>query len=195
MTITQLTNNGTSSRPGIRGSNIVWSNNNNEIVLFDGTATTVLPNLGVTSNISPQISDDGVTWLGYVNGWQVFFNNGNTTTQLTNLYAVYDVEISGNKVVWRGATQWDTAGSFDEIYLYDSSTGTTSQLTNNGTRDSNPDISGNNVVWKGAGNTIHLYDGTSTTQLTSNGVDPYVSGNEVAWEAFSNGKIVTDLSI
>lgn len=174
MGITQLTYDGASSQPDIWGDYIVWKDSNADIVLFDGVTTTILPDLGVPSITSPQISDAGATWLGYVNGWQVFFNDGNTTTQLTSQGSIFDVGISGNNVVWRN--------SENTVFLYDGAN--TTQLSGYGVA---PEISGNNVVWQGSGNTVFLYDGVNTASLTNNGITPYVSGNEVAWKAYSNG--------
>lgn len=188
MTITQLTTNGTAERPDISGNEIVWTQNDNEIVLFDGTNSTILPNLGVSSAISPQISADGVLWNGWVNGWHSFYYDGNTTTQLTNYKNATDEKLSGNRIAWRNAPEYTPSGELEEVYLYDGTTQTTLQLTDNNSRETSVDISGQNVVWNGVGNTIYLYDGTSTTTLPDTGVSPHVSGNQVVWESYTGGR-------
>ncbi|MGK7895708.1 MAG: cadherin domain-containing protein [Xenococcus sp. (in: cyanobacteria)] len=190
MAITQLTTNGTAERPDISGNDIVWTENGNDVILFDGTTSTVLPDLGVSLTISPQISPDGLFWNGYTtNGWQIFFydDSTQTTTQLTNEPYIWDEKLSGNRIAWRSAPDFDPGGDLYEVFVYDNSTQTTTQLTNNSSEESSVDISGNNVVWSGGG--VFLHDGVSTTQLTSSGFDSHVSGNQVVWRAYDGGKI------
>ena len=111
-----------------------------------------------------------------------------TTTQLTsNSFNDYNVQVSGDNVVWRG---WD--GNDDEIFLYDGVT--TTQLTNNGVEDWGLQISGNNIVWNGGSGfldlEIFLYDGTSTTQLTNNSsidISPQISGDNIVWQGWGGG--------
>ena len=188
MTITQLTNSGTAERPDIYENEIVWTENNNEIVLFDGTNRTLLPNLGVNLAISPQISAEGVSWKGWVNGWQSFYYDGMVTNQLTSGESPFDVKLSGKHVAWRSAPQYTPAGELVEVYLYDGSTQTTIQLTDNNVRESSVDIFGENVVWKGASNTVYLYEGGSTVTPIGTGVNPLVSGNQVVWESYTGGQ-------
>ena len=185
MTITQLTNNGTADRPDIFGNQIVWTENDNDIVLFDGINRTLLPNLGVRLAIKPQISAEGILWEGWVNGWNSFYYDGTTTTQVTNKYTNYDEKLSGNRVAWREGPKNNPGGELFEVYLYDGSTDTTLQLTNNDVGESPVDIDGQNVVWNGSG-TVYLYDGTSTTTI-GQGISPYVSGNQVVWESYTGG--------
>ena len=190
MAITQLTTNGTSKTPDISGNNIVWVNNNSDVILFDGTTSTVLPDLGLSSITSPQISADGILWKGYISGWQIFSYNGTSTTQLTNEPYIYDQKLSGNRVAWRSAPEYSPGGALYEVFVYDYITQTTVPLTSNNTGEYSVDISGSNVVWRGGGgNNIFLHDGVSTTQLTSNGVSPHVSGNQVVWRAYSGGQL------
>jgi len=53
------------------------------------------------------------------------------------------------------------------------------QITDNSYADLYPDISGPNVVWEAGG--IYLWDGSTTTQLTSSGDEPAISGSNVVW--------------
>ena len=182
MTITQLTNNGISRTPDISGNDIVWVENNSDIILYDGTTTTALPDLGLSLTVNPQISADGVLWNGHTGSWQVFFYNGTSTIQLTNEDSVDDEKLSGNRIAWRS----EPDGENDyEVFVYDESTQTTTQLTDNNTGEASIDISGNNIVWDGGG--IFLHDGVNTTQLASSGFDPHVSGNQVVWEVYPGG--------
>jgi len=176
MTITQLTTNGISNNPDISGNDIVWveDGSDNDLILFDGTTTTVLPDLGFSLIANPEISADGILWNGFSSGWQIFFYDGTNNTQLTNANNVFDEKLSGNRIAWRSTPENLPSGDPTEVFVYDSSTQITTQLTNNNNGEASVDISGNNVVWRGGGNTILLHDGITTTQLASNSVTPLV---------------------
>ena len=195
MPITQLTTNGKSERPDISGNNIVWIENDSDddVILFDGTTSTVLPDLGLSLLSSPQISPDGVFWKGNSSGWQFFFYDGTSTSQLTtNQPYSFDEKLSGNRIAWRN----EPNGEHDyEVLVYDDSTQTITQLTTNTTDEYSVDISGSNVVWRGVFNSVSnqiiLHNGVTTTQLTqgTSGYDPHVSGNQVVWRAYDGGQI------
>ena len=187
MTITQLTTNGTSKSPDIFGDRIVWIEDGKDTVLFDGSTSIVLPDLGVNLATNPQISANGVTWNGYANRWQAFYYDGIQTTQLTNHYSVYDRKLSGDRFAWRSAPTHTVGGNLYEVYVYDAKTQTTLQLTDNDSRETSVDVSGQNVVWSGSGSSIWLHDGIKTVQLPGTGFSPHVSGNLVAWKAYSDG--------
>ena len=83
-------------------------------------------------------------------------------------------------------------GNDYEIFLYNINTGMTTQLTDNGYNDKDPQINGNNVVWQGEeGNNdweIFHYDIKKgiTTQVTSNSdddEDPQVSKKGIVWRS------------
>ncbi|WP_052055655.1 malectin domain-containing carbohydrate-binding protein [Myxosarcina sp. GI1] len=187
MAITQLTSNGVSETPDVNKDRIVWIKNGSEIILYDGTSNTKLSNTGNNLITDLQISETGILWNGYTNGWQIFFYDNNNINQLTNDPYIFDEKLSGNKIAWRSAPEYSSTGSLYEVYVYDNSTQATTQLTNNNIGETFIDISGQNVVWQGSGNTIFLNDGTNTTQLSTNGVNPHVSEDLVAWEAYSGG--------
>jgi|GEM_PF-4968580 len=187
MKITQLTTNGVSKSPDISEDSIVWIENRNSVVLLDDDIT-ILPDLEVNLKANPQISEDGVLWQGYTNRWQNFYYDGAETTQLTEQYSVDDEKLDGNNIAWRSTPEYTPLGELFEVYLYDGSTQTTSQLTDDNNRETSVDISGENVVWSSAGNSIWLDDGDTTTELAQGGVNPHVSGDRVAWEAYSGGQ-------
>lgn len=62
-------------------------------------------------------------------------------------------QIDDNRVVWYGSTFSGSNPFLDfgssEIFLYDISTGTTSQITNNSYDDFGPRIDGDKVIWAG----------------------------------------------
>jgi hypothetical protein len=108
-------------------------------------------------------------------------------------------------VVWWGGHQiedWMDPDGTDEspdseIFLYDSATGTTTQLTNNDYDDWFPQISGlDYAVWMGNdGNDweIYLYDHAAgtITQLTNNSYDdefPQIRAHFVVWQGKMDGQ-------
>jgi Ca2+-binding RTX toxin-like protein len=126
-----------------------------------------------------------VVWYGYDgNDSEIYFWNGNTTTQVTNDstgdYYDYYPQISGNNVVW---TRSD--GNDYEIYFWDGSTIT--QVTNNSTDDNYPQISGNNIIWSGYDNiyfdTIVKENFTTTAQLDTINAR---GGNDTVTSTFAN---------
>ncbi|MEL6440719.1 MAG: hypothetical protein AAFQ80_15865 [Cyanobacteria bacterium J06621_8] len=157
MTITQLTTNGTAERPDIYGNQIVWTQNGNEVVLLDGNSNIVLPNLGGNSTISPQISANGVMWQGWVNGWNTFYYDGNTTLQITD--NDFNDRLSANSTPSSSSASSSTA----------------------------VDGSGDNLVWSsyvGGNWEIFYYDGSQTIQVTDsvNGGENADAGEDVALE-------------
>ena len=54
------------------------------------------------------------------------------------------------------------------------------QLTDNETEDTRPRVSGDNIVWSGDG--INLFDGATTTKISTTGSSPLISGNYVSWK-------------
>jgi len=132
----------------------------------------------------PQIYGSNVVWYGFDGNNEIFFYDGNTTTQLTtnnNYSDDYDwFQIYGSNVVWIGSDGNDT-----EIFFYDGNT--TTQLTNNLCSDLSPQIHGSNIVWRswdGNDYEIFFYDGNTTTQLTNNiyrDCSPRIHGSNVAW--------------
>jgi beta propeller repeat protein len=103
--------------------------------------------------------------------------------------AVYDTTI-----VWR-----DDRSGFNNIYLYDSSTGLERILSSGTANKANPAISGHYVVWQddqffaeGNGTDIVLYDlntdtSTRIANCTGDQTNPSIDGDLVVWQDTRNG--------
>jgi Calx-beta domain/RTX calcium-binding nonapeptide repeat (4 copies) len=97
--------------------------------------------------------------------------------------------ISGNNIVW-GAND----GTDSEIYFYNGTTKTTTQLSNNTVDDLDYQIDGNRVVWRqwdtvNSDYEIYYFNGTTTTRLTNNDnydYGPNISGTNVTWNGYDN---------
>lgn len=121
--------------------------------------------------------------------------------------------IDGNRIVWSD----NRNGNWD-IYMYDLSTNTETQITNDSVDQTHPDISGKRIVWLnwwGSGSSynvdVHMYDlltqtqsripfsGTSTTwspDIAGTELFPRISGNRIVWEGttYSNAISVYDIA-
>ncbi len=161
----------------ISGNNVVWSETDGKIHLYDGKTTTQLTD-NDAYKYDLAISGDNVVWLEDYT--KIYLYDGSNTKRLTDTNTSKSrLSISGNNVVWREDNS--------KIYLYDGST--TKQLTDTNTSKSGLDISGNNIVWSGSDDRnqqIYLYDGKTTIQLTDNDAyndNPQISGNNVVWQS------------
>ncbi len=110
---------------------------------------------------------------------------GGAETRITDEAAdQYDPAVSGDYVVWQ-----DERHGNSDIYLYEISTGTETQITDEESRNQfTPDVSDDYVVWwNDLGDDIYLYEiSTGTeTQITDEAGDeitPAVSGDYVVWQ-------------
>ncbi|PSF39510.1 hypothetical protein C7H19_01600 [Aphanothece hegewaldii CCALA 016] len=152
---------------------IIWTSFNkitfqDKLFLYNGVTTIQL-----TSNGYDYYFDtDGknVVWL---DNNEVFLYDGNTTQQITNNGGnKYNVQVSGNKIVW---ISYDNLSGYDsEVFLYDGST--TTQLTNNNVSESNIFIDSENIVWQvdnfnystyTANNDIYIYRNGAVSTLAN----------------------------
>lgn len=93
-------------------------------------------------------------------------------------------KVEQNNVIWQG---WD--GFDEEIYLYNISTMTTSQITDNNYFDYNPQAHSGKVVWTAwddADGEIFMYDTATriTTKITNDIYEddfPYIQDGQIVW--------------
>ena len=111
-----------------------------------------------------------------------------------------------NSVIYEDRIVWqdDSNGNWD-IQMYNISTSTKVQITNNDADQQNPDIYGNRIVWQDSRNgggerywslsgnwDIYMYDISTQkeTQITSNEsiqINPAIYGDKIVWQDFRNG--------
>lgn len=197
-TITQVTdNNFGSDRLRISGSKVVWSGwdgNDYEIFFWDAddpcNVTQITDNDYEDGFLSwgeglpnVQISGSNVVWASIIDdAGEIFFWDGNTTTQITHNSIWNDqVQVSGTNVVWAGYPSVDNF----VIFLWN---GTTTIKIPDSNHGEYPQISGSNVVWQGSdvnpGSDIYFWNGSTTTQIFNNSYNnntPQISGSNVVW--------------
>jgi len=126
----------------------------------------------------------------------------------SNIYGDYAPQINKiGSITWYGSD-----GSDYEIFYYNFSTASVTQLTNNNTNDINPQLNGNGqIVWQGFdGSDYEIFLGNgdgSIAQLTHNNyddIDPQINDNgQVVWSGYDgshyqiylyNGNSTTNIS-
>uniref|UniRef100_UPI0006CF517C PKD domain-containing protein n=1 Tax=Methanosarcina barkeri TaxID=2208 RepID=UPI0006CF517C len=158
----------------------------------------------ITTNNSdqygPDIYGDKIVWEDYRNGnCDIYMYNLSTSTetQITNNKSSQQPAIYGDRIVWqdtRNGESWDKHGnliSYWNIYMYNLSTYTETQITTSGLAQ-HPDIYGDRIVWmdKRNGNwDIYMYDLSTSkeTQITNNELIqryPSIFGNRIVWESY-----------
>ena len=108
-----------------------------------------------------------------------------TVPLTTNTVDDGQVQVSGDRVVWRGGVD----DAHTEIYTWTPATGTV-RLTTNSYPDGSPQVSGDRVVWQGHdGTDYEIYTWTQAdgvVPLTTNSIPdtiPQISGDRVVWES------------
>jgi beta propeller repeat protein len=202
-TTTQLTDNTTDDGgPDIDGERIVWVNwdgTTTEIFLYDiNTHTTTQLTNNTTMDFASQIDGEQIVWIQEddhdFDTLVVYDILTGTLTQITRRAPIGEFQIDNGKVVWAAGPE-----IYSEIYLYDISSSTTTQLTDNTTNDWFPQINGSQIVWLSGdpGETIYLapevsyqkillYDiySQTTTQLTDDitfDYGPQIDNGRVIW--------------
>ena len=206
----RLTNNDyDDSVPQVSGSNVVW-NAGYTIYFYNGTSTTQLTN-DSDFHESPVVSGNNVAWTTtdyHIPGdneyeYRVSFYDGTgISTFGSGVSGMWNpggfaggAAISGNNVAWLTWLGWG-GYCYTTVHLYKDGSETVTNGGGGGGLEvpvSNCGISGNNVVWQwedtsGGTSEIFLYDGTTTTQLTSddgmhnNNTNPQVSGSNIVWQ-------------
>ena len=110
---------------------------------------------------------------------------GNATAGSERNSVIYE-----DRIVW----QDDSNGNWD-IQMYNISTSTETQITNNEAEQQNPDIYGDRIVWQDdiSGNwNIQMYDISSQKEIriTTNGsnqINPAIYGDKIVWQDSRNG--------
>ena len=117
------------------------------------------------------------------------------TDNTTNLE--WDPNIYGNYIVYR-----DYDGNDSEIYLYNISSGTTLNITDNAFDDANHHYDGDYVTWAGSDGSddeIFFYQiSTDTTiQVTDNSdfdSSPKIQGDNIVWQGSPTGNEMAPLT-
>jgi hypothetical protein len=189
-TVTQITYNVLDEYyPDVSGSNIVWSDSDGQIYLYNGTAKTKItsdPLFSSYFSVIPRISGTNIVWqcqysLSEVD-YEILFYNGSTVTRLTNNdFDDIAPQISGQNIAWEC---YD--GSDYEIFYHDE-TGTR-QVTNNSTDDALGGVSGTRVAYCRDGE-IYMYNAQTNmnVRLTKNAIYEYlpvISGSNMAWVGY-----------
>jgi hypothetical protein len=117
-------------------------------------------------------------------GWEIVISDGAERQQLmTNCYYDMGPQLYENKLVWYG---WD--GQDFEIFMFDVTTGVTTQLTDNGYDDMSPVIWENTVVWEGypaVESDIFMWQDGVVRKISDNiedDVKPRIWQNYVVWQ-------------
>ncbi len=174
-TVAQITNDSSNNfHPRLSETSVVWEcydGHDEEICqLREGNLKKITNN--DYADIWPIVSQDCIVWRGQINkdlsGWELFFWNGSTVTQLTNNTLQEGAPaISGEHVVWHVSD-----GNDNEIFQWQGKK--INQLTTNETEDINPQVAGDCIVWQGYdGNDyeIFLWNGQTIIQITDNDFD------------------------
>jgi len=169
----------------------------NDIWLFD-TAASIATKLGVSTvyTMDPAIGSRLVAWSDVRDGNVEVYARDRVTGEerrITDDSAHRDwrVAVSGNRIVWEKYN----AGSYD-IYMYDWSSGTTSQITSTPELEFRPDISGEWIVFERVVDgdrdvfAVNLATGVET-RLVREGTqcNAHASGNFVS---FDEGSVSAD---
>ncbi|MGL1903151.1 MAG: discoidin domain-containing protein [Fibrobacterales bacterium] len=171
---------GTYYSPKISGDNIVWMSSYN-IHAWNGSEIIQISDPASTSSTSIETSESGVVWKSTVSGIsKIFYWDGTTTQQLSSdTEDSYAAKISGNNVVWI------TDG---KVYLWNGTTGVTTQLSNSEIISSDPDIYEERVVWSGTDgqsrSQIFLWDGVTTqviSDISISSTKPQLTEKGIVW--------------
>ena len=127
----------------------------------------------------------------------IYIYEADNTTNLTSFeYYAYTPRLNENgDVVWFASDGYDGlpgTGNDYEIYFYNGTSTSTTQLTDNGFDDINPQINDNgNIAWSasnGSNYEIYFYDGSTSSQITATGndnIDPQINNNDyIVWSGW-----------
>jgi beta propeller repeat protein len=188
--INQLTIDGdvfTDDFPYVDGDYAVWTSNNQDTtkIYLHQISTGITTQIG-NEGLLPKVSGNHVIWSG-CGGICLYHIDIGTTTNIEDASMEYPQEpfIDGDNIVWSSDLDDDV-----EIYLYQISTGTKTQITNNSTVEYYPYIQGDSIVWAGMTNGhdeifLHQISTGTTTQISNTEFElnwwPQPSGDYVVW--------------
>jgi len=207
------TNNSDEACPSIYGDRIVWQDLRNgeswEIYMYN---LSTKEEIRITNNsfdhMSPDIYGDSIVWEDTFNRYQnadihLYNLSSSSETQITtNMSGQYAPDIYGDRIVWednRNGGGWGSEGNRTgnwDIYLYDLSTSTESQVTTSESIQEYPAIYRDRIVWQDYRNgnlDVYLYNLSTSReiQITNNSADQYspdIYGDRIIWTDKRNGK-------
>jgi len=157
-----------------QNGNLVWTDNDNQILYFWDHSTTTPVDTGFMSGYDV---DGAVVVYALLDSgtYEIFRWQSGVSTQMTSDPAAdISPKISTSNICWE--RDYTTVGQW-EIMLYDGAT--TTQLTTNSYSDQGAIISGNDLFWLASNpvNRVYRYDGLSIYPVS--GVSDYASDSMV----------------
>jgi beta propeller repeat protein len=165
--------------------------------------------------MSPAIYGDKIVWMGSRNAgggnyldpaldWDIYMYNLSTfkeTPITTNKSLQMRPAIYGDRIIWMdnrngGSKDWLFPSGNWDIYMYNLSTSTETQITTNESLQMYPAIFGDNIVWidsRNGNGEIYVYNLTTSNGISISNVSwkydhPSIYGNRIVWTDFRNGK-------
>ena len=187
---TLTSNNYDDKAPFISERNIAWAgemehpDHDNEIWYFNETSGLLRLTYNDWDDWDVQISGCNVSWMSsHTTFNEIHFWNGTLHEDIVTGMGIHDMEMDDSLIAWRD-------GSSD-IQYWD---GSTHQLTTTGDCWY-PKVSNGEIVWywdDGDGDEIMLWDGSTITQITNNGLQdnfPYLSDGHIYWRNWDGIKV------
>ena len=166
---------------------VVWDSDTEDIsgIYLYQISTGITTQIG-NEGLLPKVSGNHVIWSG-CGGVCLYQIDTGTTRSIADASMEYPQEpyIDGDNIVWSSDLDGDV-----EIYRYQISTDTKTQITNNSTVEYYPYIQGDSIVWAGMTNGhdeifLHRISTGTTTQISNNEFElnwwPQPSGDYVVW--------------
>ena len=182
-TETQITNNGANQKhPAIYGDRIVWTDFRNgdgyqtsDIYMYDLSTSTETQITTSGSAYSPDIYGSRIVWTDERNGnGDIYMYDLSTSTETqitTNGSWQYWPAIYYDKIVWVDERDADESHGdayvSSNVYMYDLSTSTETQITTNGANQGVPATYGDRIVWH-----YFLMEKTTTISIRATSLPP-----------------------